>query len=95
MPFDTLDHWLGGGRNPSAAYAVEDDYVDPAQLHAWLETKPCEGLFQPGKLTGPVDTRSASAQGMMAGSMPLAKFRKFTCGACRNEKPTLECSLMI
>jgi tRNA uridine 5-carboxymethylaminomethyl modification enzyme len=73
LPIDVQREILGSMKGLESAqmirpgYAIEYDFVQPTELHPWLETKKVEGFFFAGQINGTTGYEEAGAQGLIAG----------------------------
>jgi tRNA uridine 5-carboxymethylaminomethyl modification enzyme len=73
LPIDVQREILSNMRGLESAqmirpgYAIEYDFVQPTELHPWLETKKAKGLFFAGQINGTTGYEEAAAQGLIAG----------------------------
>jgi tRNA uridine 5-carboxymethylaminomethyl modification enzyme len=73
LPIDVQREILNGIKGLESAqmirpgYAIEYDFVQPTELHLWLETKKIGGFFLAGQINGTTGYEEAAGQGLIAG----------------------------
>src|SRR5207237_3736967 len=81
LPIDVQREILSSMRGLESAqmirpgYAIEYDFVQPTELHPWLETKKAQGLFFAGQINGTTGYEEAGAQGLIAGINAALKIK--------------------
>lgn len=82
LPIDVQRAILSGMKGLESAqmirpgYAIEYDFVQPTELHPWLETKKVEGFFFAGQINGTTGYEEAGSQGLIAGINAALKVRR-------------------
>jgi tRNA uridine 5-carboxymethylaminomethyl modification enzyme len=82
LPIDVQREILSNMRGLESAqmirpgYAIEYDFVQPTELHPWLETKKVKGLFFAGQINGTTGYEEAGAQGLVAGINAALQIRR-------------------
>src|SRR5437016_8557596 len=82
LPIDVQREILSGMKGLESAqmirpgYAIEYDFVQPTELHPWLETKKAEGFFFAGEINGTTGYEEAGAQGLLAGINAARKVKR-------------------